>query len=562
MAEADAPQALQLAPRGAGAALAGFDASALRRWCRTSLDALGAAREEIDALNVYPVPDGDTGTNLYLTMEAAHDAVAALPADAPLAQTVRALARGALVGARGNSGIILSQLLRGVAGTLAVEAALETRAADADLLTEALCKATDLSYAAVAHPVEGTMLTVARAAADAARAVSERDLGVVARAAATAARDALARTRDQLEALRRAGVVDAGGAGVCLLLDALAATVTGEPLQPAPLRRAGRPGPALPAATGAHGGARGASPAYEVMYLLDADDAAVPALRERLDGVGESLVVVGGEGLWSVHVHTDDAGAAVEAGIRAGRPHQIRVTAFAASESFDGEGAEHLRVRAVVAVVEGDALAALLAGEGATVVRVAPGARPATERLLDAVRGTGCREAVLLPGGVEGLAVAEAAARQARKAGLRVAVVPVRSPVQAVAAVAVHDAGRRFEDDVVSMTTAAGHMRHGAVTVATAEGLTSAGPCRPGDVLGIVESDFAVVGADLGAVACEVVDRLLAGGGEAVTLLLGEGGDAALAGRVEDHLAAARPDVDVAVLTGGLPGAPLLVGVE
>nr|WP_196790844.1 DAK2 domain-containing protein [Motilibacter aurantiacus] len=529
----------------------------MRRWCRLSLDALGAAREEIDALNVYPVPDGDTGTNLYLTMEAAHDAVAALPPDAKLAQTVRALARGALVGARGNSGIILSQLLRGVAGTLAVEAALETRAADADLLTEALCKATDLSYAAVAHPVEGTMLTVARAAADAARAARDRDLGAVARAAATAAREALDRTRDQLEALRRAGVVDAGGAGVCLLLDALAATVTGTPLPPFALTTRG---PAVPPVAGAAAQAtEDGAPAYEVMYLLDADDAAVPALRERLDAAGESLVVVGGEGLWSVHVHTDDAGAAVEAGIVAGRPHRIRVTAFAATAAHEDAGA---RDRAVVAVVEGDELAALLAGEGATVVRLAPGARPGTERLLEAVRGSGCREAVLLPGGEEGLAVAEAAARQARKAGLRVAVVPVRSPVQAIAAVAVHDAARRFEDDVVSMTAAAGHMRHGAVALAAAEGLTSAGPCRPGDVLGVVESDIAVVGADLAPVACEVVDRLLAGGGEAVTLLHGEGGDAGLARHVEGHLAATRPDVDVVVLAGGLPGTPLLVGVE
>jgi DAK2 domain fusion protein YloV len=525
-----------------------LDVAAVRRWCALALSGLLAAREEIDALNVYPVPDGDTGTNLYLTVEAAKEAVDELPPDADLAHTVRTLAHGALLGARGNSGVILSQLLRGLATTMA-----RPTAVDATLLREALQRSADLGYAAVAKPVEGTMLTVARAAADSAERAGG-DLRTVVRAAADGARVALARTPEQLEPLRRADVVDAGGRGLCVLYDALVGVVTGN--LPVSVTRGAVPRPPQPMAASS-------GPAYEVMFLLDAADDDVPSLKHRLSGLGDSLVVVGGDRLWNVHVHVDDAGAAIEAGIAAGRPHRIRVTylASAPGEAAD-RGAEGLAERGVVATVAGSGLAALFESAGASVVPGGSGRRPSTGELLAGIRTARAREVIVLPNDRESHAVAEAAAHQARKDGLRIAVIPTTATVQALAALAVHELGRRFDEDVMHMTAAASHTRHGGVTVAVKEAVTMAGLCQPGDVLGIVDGDFAVIGHDLREVACTVVDRLLDGGGELVTLVTGAEAPDNLADRVVEYIGSTRRGIDTVVYDGGQPRYPLLLGVE
>lgn len=533
-------------------ALDTLDAQAVRRWCRDGLESLARAREEIDALNVYPVPDGDTGTNLYLTVDAAAQALDALPAEAGLAETLQTMARGALLGARGNSGIILSQLLRGVATGLAAgpRTGDGERAGGAERLAAALRRAAELGYEAVARPVEGTMLTVARAAADGARGGT---LAEVVAAAAGAAREALARTPEQLEVLRLAGVVDAGGRGLTVLLDALVGVVTGVAVaDAAPAERPAPPGPAQPREP-----ARG--PAFEVMYLLDAPDDAVEPLRAALAPLGDSLVVVGGDGLWNVHVHVDDVGAALEAGIVAGRPYRIRVTHFAEQAARAGD---QRAGRAVVAVVAGDGLAAVLEASGAAVVPGGPGHRACTADILAGIRSTGAGEVVVLPNDADSRAVAEAAAEEARAEGRRVAVVPTVASVQALAAMAVHDPSRRFDDDVVAMTSAAGHTRHGAVTVAVREAVTMAGPCRPGDVLGVVDGDFAVIGADLLRTACDVVDRMLGPAGELVTVVTGAEAPEGLAAAVVRHVETTRPDVDTVVYDGGQARYPLLLAVE
>ncbi|MGN6331086.1 MAG: DAK2 domain-containing protein [Motilibacteraceae bacterium] len=531
-------------------ALDTLDAQAVRRWCRDGLESLARAREEIDALNVYPVPDGDTGTNLYLTVDAAAQALDALPADAGLAETLQAMARGALLGARGNSGIILSQLLRGVATGLSAgpRTGDGERAGGAERLAAALRRAAELGYEAVARPVEGTMLTVARAAAEGARGGT---LAEVVAAAAAAAREALARTPEQLEVLRLAGVVDAGGRGLTVLLDALVGVVTGVAVtEGPPASRLEHPRPSPPAADG---------PAFEVMYLLDAPDDAVEPLRAALEPLGDSLVVVGGDGLWNVHVHVDDVGAALEAGIAAGRPYRIKVTHFAEQAA---RAADQRAGRAVVAVVAGDGLAAVLEASGAAVVPGGPGHRACTADILAGIRATGAGEVVVLPNDADSRAVAEAAAEEARAEGRRVAVVPTVASVQALAAMAVHDPSRRFDDDVVAMTSAAGHTRHGAVTLAVREAVTMAGPCRPGDVLGIVDGDFALIGADLARTACDVVDRMLGPAGELVTVVTGAGAPEGLAAAVVRHVETTRPDVDTVVYDGGQARYPLLLAVE
>ncbi|MER5653884.1 MULTISPECIES: DAK2 domain-containing protein [unclassified Streptomyces] len=556
-----------------------FDALAVRTWCGLALESLGRAREEIDAINVYPVADGDTGTNLYLTVESAAAAVEAVFAghamaagSAPpsLADAVRAMAHGALIGARGNSGTILAQLLRGMAQVLAADS--DSAHTDGQGLRRALRHAAESARQAVAHPVEGTVLTVATAAADAA-SDAEGDCGSVARAAYDGARVALTATTGQLAVLERAGVVDAGGRGLVAVLSALVQTFTGE----APRQTPGSA--ALPAQTdgtpegpdGAEAGTCGdgaageSGPAFEVIYLLEADDAAVDRLRERLDGLGDSLVVVGGDGLWNVHVHVDDAGAAVEAGVEAGRPHRIRITHFGLGDVHAGGAARPPRERAqraVVAVVPGEGLAGLYAEAGATTVLARPGEPPASGELVQAVRRAHALEVVLLPNDADLRHTAAAAAEQARTEGVRVALIPTRSAVQGIAALAVHEPERRFDEDVVAMTSAAGATRYAEVAVAERQSWTMAGICQAGDVLGLIDGDVAVIGADVTTTAETVLDRMLAAGGEMVTLVLGDETPDAVATRLEARVREAYLAVDTVVYRGGRQGALLLIGVE
>jgi DAK2 domain fusion protein YloV len=566
-----------------------FDALAVRTWCGLALRALGRAREEIDAINVYPVADGDTGTNLYLTAESAAAAVEAVfeahdthdSGKPALADAARAMAHGALIGARGNSGTILAQLLRGMAQVLAADG--ETAHTDGEGLRLALRQAADSARQAVAHPVEGTVLTVASAAADAAGG-AEGDCGTVARAAYEGARAALAATPGQLAVLERAGVVDAGGRGLVAVLGALVETFTGEVPRAVPVvsetghARVARDPDMTSSADSAEAPADSRKapeecadapdtngPAFEVIYLLEADDTAVARLRQRLDGLGDSLVVVGGDGLWNVHVHVDDAGAAVEAGVEAGRPYRIRITHFGLGDVHT-TGAERppreRAQRAVVAVVPGEGLAGLYTEAGATTVLARPGEPPASGELVEAVRRAHAREVVLLPNDADLRHTAAAAAEQARTEGIRVALIPTRSAVQGIAALAVHEPERRFDEDVVQMTSAAGATRYAEVAVAERQSWTMAGICQAGDVLGLIDGDVAVIGSDVTVTAETVLDRMLSAGGELVTLVLGDEAPEAVAEHLETRVRESYLAVDTVVYRGGRQGAVLLIGVE
>lgn len=530
----------------------------LRAWARTALVELGRARTEIDELNVYPVPDGDTGTNLYLTWEAACDA---LPkGELTFTEAIQAFGRGALLGARGNSGVITSQLIRACGlrlnenlprdqnpdGVLA-----DPRMSEPAAFADALKYAADAAYGAVAEPVEGTMLTVARAAATGAMTAANdgKSLADVCLAAVASARQALTKTTEQLDVLRRAGVVDAGGAGLVVILGAMESVLTGQYV------RVDVPARVEPQGESAE---RQDGPAYEVMYLLDATDDKIGDFRQTLAGLGDSVVVVGGDGLWNVHVHTDDVGTAIEHGIDIGRPHRIRVTHFADQSHHH----EPIPSRAVIAVVAGDGLADLFAEAGAHVIRGGPGRRCSTGELLQAIEVSQAPEIVILPNDTDSIAVAEAAATAARQDGIRVAVIPTRAQVQGLAAIAVHDPERSFDDDVVHLSAAAGQTRHGAVTIAVKDAWTMAGRCQIGDALGVVDGDFALITDDLETAAFGVVDRLLGGGGELLTIVTGRDADAGLAGAVERHVRRQRKDVDVVVYDGGQDRYPLLIGVE
>jgi len=615
---------------GKGSRLERLDARAARRWAMATRAAFAAHRAEIDDVNVFPVPDGDTGTNLYITLDSALEAVRepresresgesgeSLPGSAPgakptLAGDAAALARATLLAARGNSGVILSQVIRGLSeviaeaadaggddladaggddladagsGTHGTHGTNGTDGLDGPTLALAVRRASDRAYGSVTRPVEGTILSVASAAASAAELAAESgsDLYAVAHAALAAARVALAGTTAQLPVLASAGVVDAGGMGYVLVLEALERVIAGELVaEPLP-EPAARPAP-VAFRTAAHadhdaggdGGDGGDTsgdtsdggqpepgvPAYEVMYLLsDSAEDAVARLRERLDSLGDSVLVVGGEDLWNVHVHVDDVGAAIQAGIEAGRPHRIVVTHFGDQQRARTAQSPRGPV-AVVACAAGAGLAEVFSAAGAVVVFNGPGRRASAGRLLDAMLSAGSRCVLVLPNDIDTQHAAEAAASAAGDAGLEVYIVRSRSAVQGIAALAVFEPAASGQDNLVAMSAAAAATRHAAVEVASKETLTSAGWCRPGDVLGVVDGDVVVIGRDLAVVGAEMVARLLAGGGELLTVVSGAGGGPELSAVVVGSAREGHHDVEVSIIEGGQSTYPLLLGVE
>jgi uncharacterized protein len=537
-----------------------IDGPALARVVATYRDALRAHQEELNRLNVYPVPDGDTGTNMALTLES----VCAELGDAHRMDDVcQAVAHGSLMGARGNSGVILSQILRGLADTFR-----PSESVSVDTLVAALRRASDAAYQAVMRPVEGTILTAVRAsaeAAEAARAAGEARLDGLLDRVHAAALDAVDRSPELLPVLKEAGVVDAGGRGFTLLVDAFLHVVDGRPL----------PEPevvATPAAVAAH--QRGESTAglrYEVMFLLDADDATIPAFKEAWDSIGDSIVVVGGDGTWNCHVHTNEIGAAIEVGIEAGRPCKIRVTDLAEqveeerwvrdAAGLPGDDAVDAPVTtAVVAVAVGDGIGRLLRSVGVqAVVAGGQSMNPSTAQILDAVEAAPADAVVVLPNNQNIVAVARQVDELSRRV---VGVVPTHSVVEALAALVVYDPDAELEPNLKAMGEAASRVRSGEVTQAVRDTSAACGTIHRGDWIAIdADGICGVAGSALDA-AIALVEKLIDDDSELVTVLLGADARPGETDRLRDHLGLAHPQVEVEVHAGDQPLYPYLIGVE
>lgn len=585
----------QLTTEGADASvtppsnLTTLDAGAFLRWAAVARSAFAAARTEIDALNVFPVPDGDTGTNLYLTLDSALDstraAILAMPRSEQrrLAVICGQTSRSMLLTARGNSGVILSQLFRGFSDQVVATGTAELDGAG---LAAALALADQRAWQAVAEPKEGTILSVSRATAQAAtRSVEDGrdDLAEVVEAALEAAQTALDETPHQLPVLARAGVVDAGGAGYLVLIEALAKVVLphdetvrargmhGIPLHDDPFHRRagwsravelpGGAGDVGDGATAAHDGRPG-GPAYEVMFLLaDSDEERVQRLRETLAPMGDSLLVVGGDGTWNVHVHVDDPGAAVEAGIAAGRPYRIAITHFGSQQGAIEVEPDPDAV-AVVSCAPGEGLADVFRAAGSAVVLSGPGHRASAGQILDAVRRTRAGKVLVLPNDSDTTMAAHAAARAAAETDVEVLVVPTRSAVHGIGALAVYDQGMSIADNANAMTRVVAGMRDGAVTIASREALTPAGLCHAGDVLGFVDGEVAFIGEDVYDVAGHVVERLVGEEGELLTLVSGAEAPRDLATQVAAAARIRHHDLEVTYVRGDQPLYPLLLGME
>ena len=541
-------------------------------------DALRLHQVDINRLNVYPVPDGDTGTNMALTLEAVVSELEGIESGAGLAAVCRAIGHGSLMGARGNSGVILSQLLRGMSERMA--AAGETGVGP-DVLVDAIGHASELARRAVVRPVEGTILTVAAAAA-AGAATGSGLLGVVESARGEAA-DALARTPEMLPVLAQAGVVDAGGTGYLLLLDAFLLVLDGRPLPepsgvPAPdlsalngSWAAGEPGP-----NGAAGGEHAVGDLrYEVMYFLSAPDDSVEAFKEVWAGIGDSIVVVGGDGLWNCHIHTDDVGAAIEAGVDAGRPHRIRVTdlddqveeerwvresvgAPGAGPSSEGTGPPP--TTSVVAVVSGDGIGRIFRSLG--VHHLVVGGQtmnPATADLVKAVESVGSAEVVILPNNKNIRPVAD---QVDALCGKTVRVVATGSIVEGFAALLAYDPAAGAEANVASMSESAARVVPAEVTRAVRDTVTDVGEVHEGDFIGVSRDGVVAVSDNVVVCTRLLLSRLLDPTHELVTLIEGDGARVADTRRIEEWLSEEHPDVALEVHQGGQPLYPYLLGIE
>lgn len=532
--------------------MASVTPESVRAWIRDSRDRLALAREQIDALNVFPVPDGDTGTNMWLTMQAAWEGVeGAFRHSAPveLEPVVGAAAQGALLGARGNSGVILSQILRGIGQSLA-----NAPVVDGSALAEALRTGADQAYRAVARPVEGTILTVIRSAADAAEAAVEAGMDEIAgvlEAAQLAASDAVRRSPTMLETLRLAGVVDAGGQGLVVVLDAWLGVLREAPQVHNTI--VFEPGVVVDTASA---NASIDTGEYEVMYLFEGSDVSASALRAALDELGNSVVVVGGEPLWNVHVHTPDAGAAVESGLAIGRPHRIAI-------NYLGSARRHEVVqRGVVFVTHGSGIASLVSHAGGTPIPTRPREVPSAGDLLTRIQELDAREVVILPSDGDGIAVADSVAAMFKGTDTKVAVVPTRSVVQSLAALAVHDGERDLEQDLIAMTRAAEATAYGGVTVAVKDALTMAGPCAVGDIIAVMNGEIVMVNQDMVEAVCAVVEEAMTAESSLLTLVAGADAHAELTSEIIARVEDKHPAVELIMIDGGQPLWPYIIGVE
>jgi DAK2 domain fusion protein YloV len=522
----------------------------LRLLVRGAAAALERSRQRIDDLNVYPVPDGDTGTNLLLTVRGIADTLKQSRATdhAALAHEVT---RSALMSARGNSGVILSQIVRGAADELGKATAM-----DSATLARAFRGAADQAYRAVREPVEGTILTVIRALAEEANAQAAlgSEPAELLKALVSRGDEAVAATQEQLDILREAGVVDAGAAGLVELLRGLAAAATGEELpEPAPAAE-------LPLRAVHQEPSRFR---YCTTFVIEGENLDADRIERELEKLGDSLLVVGDSTALKAHVHTDEPGAALSLGTDAGAIEAVEIADMRRqTEEREGRLLEAVgdtgARSAVVAVVAGEGNRRLFERLGAA--RVVEGGQtmnPPTADLLAATEATTAEEVLLLPNNSNVIMAAEQASRLA---GRPVQVVPTRSLQAGLAALVAFNPERSAEENAAEMREALDAIATGEITIASRDAEIDGVSARKGEFLGFVNGHAAVTGSVFTGVAATVAQELLAEPRELLTLLAGEG--APSLDELVDELAHLHPGLEIDVHEGGQPHYPLLLSAE
>jgi hypothetical protein len=508
---------------------------------RAALAALEASRTRIDDLNVYPVPDGDTGTNMTMTVRAVVDALER--------DSAADLGRAILMGARGNSGVILSQLVRG-----ALEALPEDAVVDVPAVAHALRGASDAGYAAVRNPQEGTILTVARALAEKAEELGPAASSLEEALAELVAHGdvALARTTEQLDVLRQAGVVDAGAAGLLEIVRGIVSHVRGEPLpEPTPLLQA-IPDEAIHQELSRF--------RYCTSFFVEGEAVDPERFEEELGRLGDSLLVVGARGAVKAHLHTDEPGAALALGTGVGVIEEVDIKNMHV-QTADRE--ERLAAAAeptecgVVAVCAGAGNRRLFESLGAVCVEGGQSMNPATAEIVAAVDALSAREAVVLPNNKNVILAAEQAVGATSKLAR---IVATRSVQAGLGAMVCFDPARPAEENAAQMEDAAAGVRAGAVTRASRDALVGGLSVEEGQFLGLVEGEPVAAGSVLQPVARDVLERLLEPGADVLTILAGEaveGVDDLVSFLSEEH-----PALEIEVHDGGQPHYPLLFSAE
>jgi uncharacterized protein len=521
---------------------------------------LDANSERINALNVFPVPDGDTGTNMSLTFQAAAQALKQLSDTANVSEVARAAYEAAMLGARGNSGVILSQLLRGFSAALAHS----TELTPMDLAT-ALSEASVVAYRGVSKPVEGTILTVSRVTGDAARTAAESvtTLGALLEAAHRAATEAVAATTSQLEVLRKAGVVDSGGEGYRVIIEAAWMWSTGRSLeQAAEARPRGR---ALLEGFDEEEGA--STLGFCTEFLLRDCSMPTEEVRGTMEALGDSVIAVGDADLLRVHVHTLRPGQALEFAVDHGTVLKVKVEnmqlqheAFAgAQRGATGEAVEAATSVGVVAVAPGEGFARVFRSMGATVVPGGQTMNPSVQDILAAVNSSGYKELVVLPNNSN---VVLTARHVDELSPHDVRVVATNTVPQGVAALLAFNFEADLETNVQSMEHAASAVHTIEVTRAVRDADVDRVQVRAGQLLGIFDGEAVAVADTADDAALRCLEQASVDALEIVTVYYGadatEDDAQALAARIR----AAHQGLDVEVVEGGQPHYPYVVSLE
>jgi DAK2 domain fusion protein YloV len=521
----------------------------VRALARGALAALEASRQRIDDLNVYPVPDGDTGTNLTLTARAVVEQLDAAEAT-DRAAVAREVTRAALMGARGNSGVIFSQIVRGAAEVLG-----EAERFDPPTVARAFRAASDAAYRAVRRPVEGTMLTVIRELAEEAESARVASVTELLPVLIRRGEEALARTPELLDVLREAGVVDAGGAGLVEIVRGIAAVVRGEPLPEA-------------AAYVEHLGFEAIHQElsryrYCTVFVVEGDGLDGDALEAELERIGDSLLVVGDASALKVHVHTDDPGAALSAGTMLGTIDRVEIANMHRQTVQREERLLEVVPRGaarsgVVAVAAGAGNRRLFESLGAAeVVEGGQSMNPATADLVAAIDAVAADEVIVLPNNPNVLLAAEQAVGLSTRPAR---IVPVRTIQAGLAAMVSFDPSRTADENAAEMAEAVEAVATGEVTVASRDAELNGLAIRRGQFLGFADGEPVLAAESFDEVGRAVIERLLAEPRELLTLLTGADEpelDGLLAWLEEHH-----PGVELDLQQGGQPHYPLLLSAE
>ncbi len=530
----------------------------LREALRSSSAWLSTNAERINALNVFPVPDGDTGINMSMTLRAAVDGIADLPEGAHVSDVVKAAYEAAMLGARGNSGVILSQLFRGFAEALSNAEELTPGS-----LATALSKASEVAYRGVSHPVEGTILTVAREVGVAATAAAGAgaDLPDLLAQVVRAANDAVAATPTQLEVLRKAGVVDSGGEGYRVVLEGAWMWSTGRSIEDEKL---------------VHPYSRALVQAIEeestfgfcTEFLLRDAAVGLPEVKARMEELGESVIAVGDATLMRVHIHTLRPGQALEFAVDHGTLARVKVEnmslqheAFLQSSRGDGADAERQRASdiGVIAVAAGEGMRKVFRSLGAWVVQGGQTMNPSVQEILAAVNSSGYSDLILLPNNSN---IVLTAKHVQELTPHRVSVIPTETVPQGIGALLAFNFQADMQTNVAAMQQAAHAVRTIEVTRAVRDAEVDGLSVSSGDWLGIYDGHVVSVESESGTAVLSSLTFAPVDGLEIVTLYFGSDASSEHAERVAAQIRAAHPGLDVEVVEGGQPHYPYIVSLE